>query len=62
MLLKALGVNTITFDENIVLTSVEVVIELGAVIAAWWYNNSFTEKAKAADAFFKQLKEGDANV
>ncbi len=61
-LLKALGINTITFDENIVLASVEAVIEVGTVVAAWWYNNSFTEKAKAADLFFKKLKEGDSDV
>lgn len=62
MLLKAFGINTINFDENLVLASVEAIIEIGTIVSAWWYNNSFTEKAKAADEFFKQLKEGYTDV
>ena len=62
MLLKAFGINTINLSENTVLCAVETLIEIGAVACAWWYNNSFTENAKKADAFFKQLKEGEENV
>lgn len=62
MLLKVFGVNTLNISENTVLCAVETLIEIGAIASAWWYNNSFTEKAKRADAFFKQLKEEEQNV
>lgn len=57
MLLKAFGVDVINVSENTVLGIIEALIEIGAIISAWWYNNSFTEKAKMADEFFKSLKE-----
>lgn len=62
MLLKAFGVNTIDINENAILGVVETLIEIGAIAAAWWYNNSFTEKARKADDFFKKLKESDTDV
>ncbi len=62
MVLKAFGVNTIDINENAVLGVVEALIEIGAIVAAWWYNNSFTEKAREADEFFKKLKEEDTDV
>lgn len=62
MLLKAFGVNTIDINENTVLGTVEALIEIGAIVCAWWYNNSFTEKARKADLFFKELKESDNDV
>ncbi len=62
MLLKAFGVSTIDISENAVLGVVEALIEIGAIVCAWWYNNSFTEKARAADLFFKNLKESETDV
>lgn len=62
MILKAFGVSPIDVNENTVLGVVETVIEIGAIACAWWYNNSFTEKARAADLFFKNLKESDTDV
>ena len=57
--LKAFGVDLIPTDENFIASIVETGIEIGAIIVSWWYNNSFSEKAKKADEFFKQLQEGD---
>lgn len=57
LILKSFGINTITFSENSVACVIEALVEIGAILAAWWYNNSFTEKAKKADQFFKELKE-----
>ncbi len=59
LILKSLGINTLTFSENGVASVIEALIEIGAVISAWWYNNSFTENAKKADEFFKELKEAE---
>lgn len=57
MILKKLGINIINTDENTVASIVEMVIETGAIVAAWWYNNSFSDAAKKADRFFKAVKE-----
>lgn len=57
LILKSFGINTLTFSENGVVCVIEALVEIGAVLAAWWYNNSFTENAKKADQFFKKLKE-----
>lgn len=60
--LKKFGVELISADENAIASAVEMIISVLSVVAAWWYNNSFTDAAKRADEFFKGLKEGDANV
>lgn len=62
LLLKAIGVNIINVDENAIVGIVEALIEIGCIICSWWYNNSFSEEAKRADAFFKTLKESNKNV
>lgn len=59
LILKTFGVNLISVEESTVVNIVETAIEVGAIISAWWYNNSFTERARKADEFFKQL--GDTN-
>ena len=62
LLLKAIGIDVINASENEVTAIVEALIEVGAIICTWWYNNSFSEEAKRADAFFKTLKESGKNV
>lgn len=57
MILKKLGVSVINADQSTVASIVEAVIEIGAIVAAWWYNNSFSDAAKKADSFFKALKD-----
>ena len=59
LVLKAFGVDVIPTDEVWIAGLVETLVEIGAIVAAWWYNNSFTEKAKKADEFFQQLKESE---
>ena len=58
LILKSFGISVINIDENSVAAFVEAVVEVAAIVCSWWYNNSFTEKAKRADLFFKSLKEG----
>ena len=62
LILKAFGINVIPTDENAVMGVVEALIEIGAIIASLWYNNSFSEAARRADVFFKSLKESEKNV
>lgn len=57
LVLKAFGIQVINVEENTVMSLVEALISVGTIISSWWYNNSFTEKAKRADEFFKSLKE-----
>lgn len=56
MVLESLGIKLIPVDEGTVGAIVEALVEIGAIICAFWYNNSFTSKAQKADEFFKQLK------
>lgn len=55
LVLEAMGIDLIPTVENTLATAAETTAELVSVVAAWWYNNSFTNKAKAADAFLAQL-------
>ncbi len=57
LVLKAFGIQVINVEENTVMSLVEALVSVGTIISSWWYNNSFTEKAKRADEFFKSLKE-----
>ncbi len=56
MVLQKFGIDPLGITENQIAMAVQSIIEIGAIAAAWWYNNSFTENAKKADEFFKQLK------
>lgn len=62
IILRQFGVHPIDISENDIACIIELVIEIGAIVCAWWYNNSFTEAAKRADEFFKNLKGEDKNV
>ena len=59
MVLEAAGVDLIPTNEYFIASTIETLVEIGAVAASWWYNNSFTEKARKADEFFNQLKESE---
>ena len=63
LILKSFGISVINVSENSVVAFVEVAVEIAAIACSCWYNNSFTEKAKKADEFFKSLKEnGEQDV
>ncbi len=62
LILKSVGINIINVSENEVVGIVEVIVEVCAIICSWWYNNSYTEKARRADEFFSQLKEEKYHV
>ena len=57
--LTKMGVDIINVSENEVLGFIEMIISVLSVLAAWWYNNSFSEKARRADLLLKQLREGE---
>lgn len=59
MVLEAVGVDIIPTNEYFLTSAIETIVEICAIAASWWYNNSFTEKARKADEFFNQLKESE---
>ncbi len=62
LILKQFGIKVLPVDQSAVAGIVEALISIAAIVSAWWYNNSFSKKAKRADEFFKQLKEGEVDV
>ncbi len=62
ILLERFGLDVIKTDESMVLGTVEVLIELAAIVAAWWYNNSFSQKALKAQRFLENLKQEEYHV
>lgn len=59
MILKKAGLNILPVSESGVAKAVETGVEVLSVLAAWWYNNSFSENALKADKYLKELKEKD---
>lgn len=56
-LLVVFGKGAIPFAEDDVYTAVSTVFTIGAALAAWWKNNSFTEAARTADELLKAEKQ-----
>ncbi|MEL7568964.1 MAG: phage holin [Eubacteriaceae bacterium] len=57
--LQRLGIDVIRISENQIADALETLISIAVIVVAWWENNSFSEKAKKADAFLKLLQYGD---
>lgn len=55
------GIDVINVSESEVFMIVETVIEIAIIAVGFWKNNSYSEEAKKADEFLKQLREGDDN-
>lgn len=55
MMLRKTGHPIIDVDENTIASFVETVIEIIAIGVAWWKNNSFSENAKKADMYLREL-------
>ena len=62
IVLEKCGIDIIKADENTLLSVVESSAELLAVLAAWWYNNSFSEKALKAQKYLEGLRRETADV
>lgn len=59
MISQKLGYSIPMIDESEIAEFVEMVVEIGAIACAYWYNNSFSEAAKKADEYMKELKGGE---
>ena len=60
-ILEKFGLDLIPTDESKIAMFVEVAVEIGTIIAAWWKNNSFSEAAIRADEFMKELREDETD-
>lgn len=58
-ILQRLGIDVIRISENQITDAIETLISIAVIIVAWWENNSFSDKAKKADAFLKILQSGE---
>lgn len=61
-ILVACGVNTIPIAEETVTEFVTLAFTIGAAIAAWWKNNSFTKAAIKGDKVKDAIKSGAVTV
>lgn len=55
--LTVTGHAILPIDDDTINQAVSLVFTVGASVAAWWKNNSFTNAAQAADKFMAALKE-----
>ena len=62
IVLERFGLDLIKTDESMILYTVETVLELAAIAAAWWYNNSFSQNALKAQRFLEDLKMEEYDV
>lgn len=56
-ILIVFGKTAIPFADDDVYTVVSELFTIGAAVAAWWKNNSFTEAARTADELLKAEKQ-----
>lgn len=59
VVLRIFGVNTLPIDNELIAEAVSVLILVASTLCSWWYNNSFTEKARKADEYMKNLRSGE---
>lgn len=59
VILRMFGVKTLPIDNELIGEVVSVVILVASTVCSWWYNNSFTEKARKADEYMKSLRSGE---
>lgn len=57
--LRMFGVKTLPIDNELIGEAVSVIILVASAISSWWYNNSFTERARKADEYMKKLRSGE---
>lgn len=62
LVLKAFGgIKAINIDQNDVSAIIENLVSIGVIILGFWKNNSFTDKAKAADFYLAKLRNFDTD-
>lgn len=57
--LRHFGIDVIKVDESEVASLIEYIIQIAIIVVGFWKNNSYTDKAIAADKFLKDLRESE---
>lgn len=53
------GKTPLPIDNDTLVMVISFIFTTASALAAWWYNNSFTQPAILADQWLKTFKEGD---
>lgn len=61
IILKALGIHPVEIDGASLNNLIESLVSIGVIILGFWKNNSFTDKAKAADFYLAKLRNFDTD-
>ena len=56
-LLAVFGISPLPLENETVTTLISLGFTVVTALVAWWKNNSFTQKAQAADAYLAALRE-----
>lgn len=56
-ILQSTGRSIIPVSDAQIQELVSLIFTIGSAIAAWWYNNSFTEPAIKADEYLEELRD-----
>lgn len=59
IILERCGIDVINVSEYEIAMIVETAIEIGIIVAGFWYNNSFTPKARKAQEFLEKLRKSE---
>lgn len=51
------GKSPLPIDNDTLSVAISFIFTTGSALAAWWYNNSFTQPAILADQWLKTFKE-----
>lgn len=57
VVLDACGIRLLPIDNEAIGDAVSLIMLAASAVAAWWKNNSFTQRAITADEYLKELKE-----
>lgn len=59
LILKAMGKNPIEIEQGTILAVLELIIQVGIIVASWKCDNCFTKQKKQVGAFLEQLENSE---
>ncbi len=62
LILKKAGIDPLQISDNELAQFLELIIEISAIIASWWYNNSFSKTALKAQNYLQELRKEKLDV
>ena len=62
IILRKLGFDPLQIGENEIAEFLELIIEISSIMAAWWYNNSFSQNALKAQNYLQELRKEKIDV